>query len=116
MGREPTATKEEKGMLSKKIRTGAAGLAATFALAAAAAAGAMAEKPTKWGHLGIGQAGHITVNDGNCGDWMSLYNASIDQMHSDIAAGDYGDAFQQLDQAAANRSTAHDAGCGWAWT
>jgi hypothetical protein len=101
-------------MLSKKIRTGAAGLAAICALALAAAGPAAAEN--KWGHLGIGAQGHFTEGAGVCGDYQSLYDAAIDQMHGDISAGDYGAAFKDLDQAAQTRGDAHNAGCGWAWT
>ena len=100
-------------MLSRKI----AGLTATLALAVAASPmvpGAAAE--TKWGHLGIGAQGHTTEGVGVCGDYMDLYNAAISAMHDSISAGDYGQAFKDLDQAAQDRGAAHDAGCGWAWT
>jgi hypothetical protein len=100
-------------MLSKTIRTGAAGVAAICALALAAGPAAA---ETKWGHLGIGAQGHSIGGYGTCSDWQSLYDASIDQMHADINAGDYGAAFKDLDQAASDRAAAHDAGCGWAWT
>lgn len=57
-------------MLSRKIRAGAAGLAAMFTLAVATgpiASGALAEK-RGWGRLGIGQAGHLTEGPSACAD------------------------------------------------
>ena len=105
-------------MLSRKIRTGAAGLAAMCTLALAAgpiAPGALAETPTKWGHLGIGQAGTITVGN-QCGDYQMMFNGDINEMNQAIAAGNYGGSFKAQDSAATVRGQAHDAGCGWAWT
>ena len=58
----------------------------------------------------------FTEGANTCGDYLTLYQSDMDQMNQDIAAGSYGASFKDLDQAAADRSQAHNIGCGWAWT
>ena len=101
-------------MLSTKIRTAAAGLAAICAIALAAAGPAAAE--TKWGHLGVGQQGNTRFSSTWCGDMQRVYDSHVSAMKADIAARNYAASFKEVSDAAVGRGQAHDAGCAWAWT
>ena len=100
-------------MLNHRIRTTAVALAVMVG-AAALPATSMATKND--GRFSRTQAARATGSATFCGDMQTLYQNDQDNVKAAVAANDYAAAFRAVDDGARDRATAHDYGCGWAWT
>jgi hypothetical protein len=72
-------------------------------------------KPNNGAFSKSGEAFKKLLPGNYCDAMRDLRDINESMAKDDVKAGDYASAFRHVDMAAANRTAAKKAGCGWAW-